>query len=134
MIRYASPCCASAGATKSPSHNPTAASSTEASPNQRASRCASGKNDTGEAYRNQLIEVKFVSCSSASETAGLLVQRDAHRRGACEGRAHGRGEERRTQHGEFACGSEPGMGRTDGTCTEDQDRDVQRQDQERQQR
>src|SRR6266704_152671 len=61
MIRYASPCCASVGATPRPSHSPTIASNAAAAPNQRASRCATGKKDTGEAYLNQLIEVKCIA-------------------------------------------------------------------------
>src|SRR6266851_328222 len=96
MIRYASPCCASVGATTRPSHSPTIASGAAATPNQRASRCATGKKDTGEAYLNQLIEVKCIS-----------IQRDPNCRRAGDRGAHGGGEQGRAEHRPFTARREP---------------------------
>src|SRR6266568_3358200 len=115
IIRYASPCCASAGATTRPSHSPGIASNAAAAPNQRASRCATGKKDTGEAYLNQLIEVKCIS-----------IQRNPNGR-----RARDRG---RPQHRPFTARGKSSVRRSDRARAEDQDGNVKRQDQQRKQR
>src|SRR5437667_2204571 len=123
MIRYASPCCASVGATTRPSHSPTIASNAAAAPNQRASRCATGKKDTGEAYLNQLIEVKCLSS-----------QRKPNGRRARDRGAHDRGEQGRPQHRPFTARGKSSVRRSDRARAEDQDGNVKRQDQQREQR
>src|SRR6266581_4777165 len=123
MIRYASPCCASVGATTRPSHSPTIASNAAAAPNQRASRCATGKKDTGEAYLNQLIEVKCMSIQR-NTNGGRARYRSADR-GSEQGGA---------EHRPFTARREPGVRRLDRARAEDQDGDIKRQDQQREQR
>src|SRR5437762_4914706 len=118
MIRYASPCCASVGATTRPSHSPTIASNAAAAPNQRASRCATGKKDTGEAYLNQLIEVKCIS-----------IQRNPDR--CCAGcrSANGGGEQGRTEHRPLTARRKPRVRCLDRARAKNQDGNVKRQDQ-----
>src|SRR5580704_498464 len=86
MMRYASPCCASVGATTRPSHSPAAASRAAGTANHRAIRPASGKNDAGDANLNQLIKCELMS-----------IERNANRGRGGERRADDRGEQRRTQ-------------------------------------
>src|SRR6266700_1270136 len=123
MIRYASPCCASAGATTRPSHSPVTASKAAAAPNHRASHCATGKKDTGEAYLNQLIEVKCMS-----------IQRNTNGRRTRRRSADGGGEQGGAEHRPFTARREPCVRRLDRARAEDQDGDVKRQDQQREQR
>ena len=60
MMRYASPCCASVGATAKPSQSATTAQSAAAMANYGIRRPASGKNDAGDAKRNQLTEALVI--------------------------------------------------------------------------
>src|SRR5580693_1861951 len=123
MMRYASPCCASVGATTRPSHNPTPASSAAGTENHHAIRTASGKNDACEAKRNQLIKRALISIQSNTNRGGGGERRTSHCR-----------EQRGSQHRELPTRTQSGARRFDCTGAEDEDGNVQRQDQERQQR
>src|SRR5450755_1096971 len=87
MIRYASPCCASVGATMSPIQSPAAVSTAAAAPNHGTRRRASGKNDAGDASLNHAIALMGL--------IELSIQGDPHRGGRRQRRADHCHQERR---------------------------------------
>src|SRR5271170_7419906 len=115
MMRYASPCCASVGATNRPSHRPTAASRAAGTANHHAIRPATGKNDAGEANLNQLIKFELMSieCNANSSSGG-------------ERRADDRGEQRRAEYRQLRPRAKTGTHGFDRARAEDQDGNVQR--------
>src|SRR4051812_28826373 len=98
MMRYASPCCASVGATKKPRYSPTAQATTASAPKPAASRRASGKKVCGEEYLYQFTAVPVRGTPYWMTSAIRLFRRNPQsHRGRPRRKGAGRHQERREQ-------------------------------------
>src|SRR5207249_10682615 len=118
MMRYASPCWASVGATKNPRYRPTPHATSASTPKPSASFPARGKKVWGEEYLNQLMLISLFNRNTQCHRRGPRSERPGeYQQGAEEEKlgvsAHARGR------------------RLGGARPDDQHRDIQGQHQQR---